>query len=267
MNVPGTMQRWARPVLAAAVALVMVTGAASLGGTDNTNCAEVVARMVTRDRQRHAALHAYSTTQKYHVVYDGLGHEVADMQVRMDYVEPGPKKLTVISESGSGLLRRHVLDPLIATERREAAIEFKQGPAITPKNYDFDLVATPSTDPLGDYVLKAHPHKGDRFLFRGKIWVNPENFGIVKVKGEPTDDHSWWVNDTRFAFSNQQVGDFWLPQANHITCHVRFFGHAVLDITYGDFSITSASPVPPMEAEAAIPVRQAQPGPCPACSD
>ncbi len=207
---------------------------------------EIVNNMVEMNAARTSSLRAYTAIRRYHVVYDGLAHDTADMTVRMDYAAPGPKVLTLESQSGSTMLRHHVLDPLLKMERKEALIESREGSAIVPANYEFALIAdVPQPDSDGNYVIEVKPRRADRFLFRGRIWVNAQDFAITRVEGEPTHSPSWWVTDSAFQYRSQHIGDFWLPASNECSSHTRFFGHAQLSITYDHYQFTSVLPVSP----------------------
>lgn len=216
--------------------------------------AEVVKRMVAMNAARTQALHAYSAIRVYHIEYSGVGHHSADMTVRMDYQEPGPKRFTITSEAGSGMLRHHVLEPLVKAEENDAQVTRQQGLAIGPANYRFELLQEPDGENQRDYVLRATPlkHKSQRFLFHGKVWINPDDFGIERIEGVLPDVHSFWVTHAEFDYHNQKIGDFWLPEASHTIAHLRWFGRAVLTIRYGGFQFSCISPVPPY-AEGAQP--------------
>lgn len=210
------------------------------------NTAEVVSRMVAMNAARRRALHAYTSVRDYTVSYAGWGHQRAAMTVRMDFRQPGPKQLTVISESGSGLLRRHVLKPLLEAERSEALASSRDGSAIVPANYRFQLLSTPDRNAGGDYILQAVPRaSAARFLFRGRIWIHPGDFGIERIRGTVPQVHSFWVTRARFDYRGQKLGDFWLPASNLTRAHIRFFGHAILLIRYHDFEFRSRSAVWP----------------------
>ncbi|MGH9417927.1 MAG: hypothetical protein ACRD01_15000 [Terriglobales bacterium] len=214
--------------------------------------AQVVQRMVAMNAARTEALNAYTARRSYHVVYDGMGHKSATMQVRVSFQQPGPKVLTEVFETGSGMLRNHVLDPLLKQERRQADIAGHYGSSITPKNYRFTQLDFPRPGGPKDYVLKVEPHDSDspdRFLFRGTIWVNPADFGIERIEGQLLRSPSWWVTHTHFNLHNQRIGDFYFPSSNHITSHVRFLGHAVLDISYDNFELTSIRAVSPFAGD------------------
>lgn len=207
---------------------------------------EVVARMVAMNAARTRALHAYSDLRSYHVQYNGLGKASAAMTVRVDFNQPGPKIFTIVSESGSAMLRHHVLEPLVKAERRDAVITSSDGSAIVPTNYQFHLLSTPADNPSGDYVLEATPRAGrNRFLFRGTIWLSASDFGIKRIKGKLPRSPSFWIKSASFDYHSQKIGDFRLPASNQTRTHIRFFGHATLDICFHDFVLTSISPVRP----------------------
>lgn len=208
---------------------------------------EVVERMVAMNAARTEALHAYSATRVYHIEYSGLGQHTADMTVRMDYQEPGPKRFTITSEAGSGMLLHHVLEPLVRAEQKDAEVTRQQGLAIGPANYRFESLQRPDGEQQRDYVLRATPltDKSKRFLFHGKLWVNPDDYGIERIEGEIPDVPSFWVTRAEFQYRNQKIGDFWLPESSHTIAHLRWFGSAVLTIRYGGFQFASISPVPP----------------------
>jgi hypothetical protein len=200
--------------------------------------------MVAMNIHRHAALHAFTDVRHYHLEYHGLGHDIADMEVRVHYTAPGPNRLTILSESGSDMLRHHVLNPLVRTEQEEADIESTEGSVFVPENYSFTMVDSPHPGGQPDYVLAIQPLRdAHRFLFRGKIWIDPVDFGLVRAEGTSVHSPSWWVSRFQFNYHGQKIGDFWLPQSNDCVSHLRLFGHATLDITYQHFEITSSGPV------------------------
>ncbi|MGH9414279.1 MAG: hypothetical protein ACRD0Y_11150, partial [Terriglobales bacterium] len=181
----------------------------------------------------------------YQVRYSGLGHASAAMQVRVDFKLPGPKKFTILSETGSGMLRHHVLEPLVKAERQNAVVTSNDGSALVPANYKFRLVAAPDDNGNGKYVLEATPRTSkQRFLFHGTIWLNASDFGIERVQGKLPHSPSFWVKNVTFDYHTQKIGAFWLPATNKTRAHIRFFGHAVLEIRYHDFDLTSIAPVP-----------------------
>lgn len=211
---------------------------------------DIVQRMVAMNLERNAALQAYTEVTHYHVTYHGFGTETAEMTVKVTYQDGGPKQFTEVSASGSGMLRQHVLEPLLKAQRHEAAVEDRDGGALVPENYDFELVDSPQPGTQNCYVLAVKPVRdAKRFLFRGKIWVNPKDFGIERAEGDSVSSPSFWVSRFHFQVHSRKIGDFWVPASSRSTSHVRVFGHAVLDMTFSDFQVTAARPVNFLAAE------------------
>lgn len=201
---------------------------------------EVMERVVTMNELRAKALETYSSLRSYHLECHCLSHKKADMVVRADYHAPNTKEFTIVSESGSGTVRNRVFKKLLEAEQESMREENQRRSAITPENYTFQLVGYQETDANEFYVLEAKPLTRNKFLFRGRIWVNAKDFAITRVEGEPAVNPSWWTLKTDFKRSYQKIGDFWLPESNESETKVRIFGTAVLTINYGEYQITEA---------------------------
>jgi hypothetical protein len=160
--------------------------------------------------------------------------------VRVEYEVPNKKTFTILSESGSGTLRSRVFKKLLEAEQESMREENQERTAITSQNYTFQLTDYQKVDGNEFYVLEARPLTKNKFLFRGRIWVDAKDFAIAKVEGEPAVNPSWWTLKTDFKRSYQKVGSFWLPESNNSATKVRIFGTAVLTIKYGEYQITKA---------------------------
>jgi len=201
---------------------------------------EVINHVVTMNEVRAKALESYSSLRTYHLECHCLSHKKADMVVRADYQSPNTKVFTIISESGSGTVRNKVFKKLLEAEQESMQAENQQRSVITPENYTFQVADYQKTDTDEFYVLDAQPRSKNKFLFRGRIWVNTKDFAITRVEGQPAVNPSWWTLKTDFKRGYQKIGDFWLPESNESETKVRIFGTAVLTITYGQYEITPA---------------------------
>ena len=206
---------------------------------------EVMRRVVQMNEQRATALETYSSVRSYHLECHCLSHKKADMVVRVDYQAPNQKVFTILSESGSGTVRSRVFKKLLKAEQESMSQENQQRSAITPENYTFQLTDFQSIDGNQFYVLEAKPLTKNKFLFRGRIWVDAKDFAITRVQGEPAVNPSWWTVKTDFKRNYQKIGSFWLPEANESVTKVRIFGSAVLTIKYGEYQITQARKLNP----------------------
>ncbi len=199
---------------------------------------EVIERVAAMNELRNKALENYSSLRSYQLECHCLSHKEAVMVVRADYHAPNNKEFTIVSESGSGTIRNRVFKKLLEAEQESMREENQQRSAITPENYTFQAVDYQKTDANEFYVLDAQPRNRNKFLFRGRIWVNAKDFAITRVEGEPAQNPSWWTVKTDFTRSYQKIGDFWLPESNESETKVRILGTAVLTISYGKYQIT-----------------------------
>jgi hypothetical protein len=205
---------------------------------------EVIQRVVQMNDARSKALESYSNTRSYHLECHCLSHKKADMIVRTSYQSPDKKEFTIISETGSGTVRDRVFKKLLEAEQESMQEDNQKRSAITPENYTFQLSDYQKTATDEFYVLDAKPRSKSKFLFRGRIWVNAQDFAITRIEGEPAVNPSWWTLKTGFKRRYQKIDEFWLPQSNESETKVRVFGTAVLSIEYRDYEVTLAKGTP-----------------------
>jgi hypothetical protein len=199
---------------------------------------EVMRRVVQMNEHRAKALEGYSSIRRYHLECRCVSHKKADMVVRAEYEAPNKKVFTIVSESGSGTVRSRVFKKLLEAEQESMREENQQRSAITPQNYTFELADYQKIGGNEFYVLEARPLTKNKFLFRGRIWVDAKDFAIAQVDGEPAVNPSWWTMKTDFTRSYQKIGSFWLPESNESETKVRILGSAFLTVEYAEYQIT-----------------------------
>jgi len=205
---------------------------------------QVVENLVRMNLERAHALHAYHGTRIYRVEYCGFpGTRNAQMVVDVKYQSPGTKEFTIQSATGSRIIIDKVFKKLLQVEKDAQAAEAQSHTALNSDNYDFTLVGYEST-PFGSmYVLIVEPRTKDKFLYRGRIWVDAEDFAVTRLEAEPAKNPSFWTKNSEVEQVYMKVSDFWLPAHNHSITAIRLGGRAELTIQYNDYQITGADPV------------------------
>jgi hypothetical protein len=199
--------------------------------------AQVVEKMVVMNEQRAQALESYRATRIYHLEYRGLSSKSADLIVAMTYRRPGEKKFSIVSESGSDLLNKRVLKKLLEAEEESMQEENRLQTAFRPENYEFHLLAYERAPDHDFYVLEVTPRFKNKFLFRGRIWVEGQDFAMARMEGEPAKNPSWWTKRNVIHATYQKLGNFWLPARNETATQVRILGRSLLTIVYQDYQI------------------------------
>ena len=159
----------------------------------------------------------------------------AQMVVNMDYHAPNSKQFSVVSESGSKFIIDHVFNKLLEGEQEAGNEENRRQSALTTENYDFTLAAYETSADGGRYVLNLTPRTKNKFLYRGKIWVDAKDFAVRRIEGEPGKNPSFWIKKTDVKHRYVKVGDFWLPAENRTESVIRLGGVAYLFVEYKDY--------------------------------
>jgi hypothetical protein len=205
---------------------------------------QVVKRLEEKNAERTAALEQYEATRIYRMQYRGFPSDRdAEMVIHMAYRAPNSKEFRVVSQTGSKLIIDRVFKKLLEGELEAADEENRQHTALTTENYDFALTGYEPAPEGGRYVLNLTPRTKNKFLYRGKIWVDAKDFAVVRIKGEPGKNPSFWIKKTDVEHSYEKVGDFWLPAQNRTESVVRLGGVARLSIEYKDYKILKAEPL------------------------
>lgn len=248
MNTPVTMHS-NKPRYAARMSSILVRRlliavvfayAAGSGWAENAATAltstQIVDQLERHNQARADGLRHYQAVRHYAVEYRGFAAKVAaKMDVEVNYDAATGKNFRIVSQSGSGALCDKVLKRAIDSEK-EAANQ-KSATALTEANYRFTLAGSENIAGRPAYILDVDPLTENKFLFRGKIWVDAEDFAVVKMETQPAKNPSFWISKVEIHSTSAKVGDFWLPGQLRSETKVRIGGTAVLTIDYGSYAV------------------------------
>lgn len=214
---------------------------AATGANDSLTTAQVIEKLVEMNFRRAQALHSYSGTRVYRVEYrNPLGSTSAGMVVDVNYRAPGTKEFVIRSSTGSTLILDRVFKKLLQAEKDALSIDGLRRTALNGENYEFAMVGFECTAARRMYVLTVEPKTKSKFLFRGRIWVDADDFAVVRLDAEPAKNPSFWTKSSQIEQSYEKVDDFWLPQRNHSVSSIRIGGRAELTIEYQSYNIKAS---------------------------
>lgn len=207
---------------------------------------EVIKNLEKKNQERAHALRQFQSTRTYRLEYRGLpSNKDAEMVVRMNFNSPDKKEFTIVSQSGSKFVIDHVFKKLLEGEQEASSVENQRRTALSPENYEFQMDGYDN----GQYRLKVIPKSKNKYLYRGKIWVDAKDFAVTHIEAEPAKNPSFWIKHTEIEHRYAKVDDFWLPAENRSASTIRLGGRAVLTIEYRDYKITES--VPPEDGRSA----------------
>ena len=190
---------------------------ATLGASaqDQLSAAELFSRLIEHAHWQGNRLERFSVVRIYKVE-DDKGKTYAQEVVLMEYRAPGIKTFATTSESGSAFIRGHVFKQLMKREAGRAADRQDPDSSVTPDNYAFETLGKERIGSTNCFVVHAIPKRKETYLFEGKMWIDDQDFAIVRVTGHLAKSPSFWVNRVDFVRQYRKIDGFWLPQKDEI---------------------------------------------------
>ena len=200
---------------------------------------QLFTELLAHNQQRNAALLGY-TEQRTYKVTDTTGKVRAEESGQMEYHAPDKKTFVTNSESGSGMVRRMALKPLIASEIETTSGKQHHDSSISPANYTFELLGEQQVGSYRCFVVRATPKRQDKYLFEGKVWIDTQDYAVVRIAGHPAKKLSFWIERADFVREYQKIDGFWLSKKDETFVKVRMYGHKVLTIDHQNYTVTGA---------------------------
>lgn len=200
---------------------------------------QLLAELDAHNELRKSELHDYTVNRTYQVI-DLKGKVHAEKIGRMEFRAPDQKTFVVTSERGSGLVRRKALNPLISSEIEAAAGKQHHDSSITAANYSLEVVGEQQVGPYHCFVARAVPKREDKYLFEGTLWVDVDEYAVVRIEGHPAKRPSFWIQRADFVREYQKIDGFWFPKKDQTFVQVRFYGKKVLTIRHENYIVNPA---------------------------
>lgn len=219
-----------------AIVLAAVMGMSAQTSNSLPSTETVVAKMMDFDGQRQSALTGYTATRHYVALNK---KRRAEMLVRVSCDSDGAKHFSIVSEEGSGAIRKHVLYKLLNEEAEASGRATRNSTRLTPENYKFQIVGQEMLETGPAYVLQVTPKTPNKYLIDGNIWVDAGDYAVVRIEGQPARNPSFWVHSVHFVHTYQKVQQFWFASSTYTTSYVRFFGPSELTIENSKYALNA----------------------------
>jgi len=219
-------------------ASMMILSAVAALAAPAPSTEEIVARMMERDQIRQSTLGSYGWTSNY--VLDNKDRH-AEMQVRWTRQADGTKRYEIVYERGDGGVRSHVFHKLLESEVEASQIALQERNRLNTKNYSFRLAGTEEMNGRTAYILELEPKSEAKYLTRGRVWIDAEDFEVVQIEGSPSKKPSFWTNTVVFVQSFEKTGGFWMAACNRSVTNAKLFGNADMVIRHFDYKFVATT--------------------------
>jgi len=196
---------------------------------------EIVSRMAAHDLARQASMEGYAGMRRY-VLENHHFHKRAEMLVQVQGDRDGTKHFAVISEDGWKAAHKHVLHKMLESESETSRPEMRVSTRLIPENYDFALIGTELVAGRPAYVLEINPKRNEKYLFRGRIWVDADDYALARAEGKPAKKPSFWTKTVDFVQIYQKCGPLWFPLSTQSVTEAHLFGTTDVSIEYFDYA-------------------------------
>jgi hypothetical protein len=183
---------------------------------------------------------SYTVTEHYAVYRNNdETHPAAEMTVKTNYQRDTGKTYTILSQSGSELIRRLVLNSILDNEKRINQPGMRESSWLTSANYELKLNpgGPQQMDGRDCYVLSIDPRQKAPNRIVGTIWVDTGDESIVKLQGTASKSVSVFTGPTQVMRQYANVDGF--AEATHAraTSSSFLFGQTVVTIDYSGYAI------------------------------
>jgi MucB/RseB N-terminal domain len=221
--------------LTSSILFLLAAAGSSMAQEAGPSTAEqVVERMLQRDIQRQASTQGYAGMRRYILQNDGM-HKRAEMLVRVSGDSDGSKHFEILSEQGWKAAQKHVLRKMLESEAQTSRPDERAKTRLCSENYEFQMIGREQVGERPAYVIEVTPKRRDQYLFAGRIWVDGEDYALVRAEGHPAKNPSFWTKHVNFVQSYQKAGPFWFPLSTESITDARIFGRTDLTIEYFDY--------------------------------
>jgi hypothetical protein len=159
------------------------------------------------------------------------------MYVETVFRRPDHVQSTVKRSEGSRLIRSRVFDKILEAETETSSKKDKQQVDVVPANYNFTLVANEQCDNRPCFHLKISPKQRSKYSLDGEIWVDGEDYSIVRMHGVPAKKPSIWTLKTEIDRRYKKIDGIWLPAQMNSSSSIMIAGHSELSIEYSYDSV------------------------------
>jgi len=202
--------------------------------------ASVIQRVDAAVKNRVDHVASYTVTEHYAVYRGGdETHPAAEMTVRTLYRKDFGKDYTILSESGSAFIRKHVLATLLDNEKTINLPGVREHSWFTSANYDMQLKpgGIQRLDGRDCLALAVNPRRKATNMIAGTLWVDAKDGSIARIEGTATESPSVFTGPAHVERHYVNVNGFAMATHARAVSDSVLLGRTTVTIDYRDYHI------------------------------
>ena len=181
------------------------------------------------------------TDVEHYSVYRGGDetHPIAEMTVRDTYKKAVGKEYAVLFESGSGIILRLGLKPLIDDEKTINLPGNVEKSWFTSANYEMKLKpgGVERINGRDCYVLSIKPRGEAPNLIIGTLWADAKDGSLVQIEGVASKSPSALAGTTHMMRQYTNISGFAMAMHARAESNSMLFGQTVIMIDYSNYQL------------------------------
>ena len=159
------------------------------------------------------------------------------MTVRTEYKAETGKSYTIISQSGSGLIHKYVLVPLLDREKEINLPGIREHSWFTSANYEMKLKsgAVERLDERDCLALTIVPKRKAPNMIEGTLWVDAKDGSIVRIEGTASQSPSIFVGAAQVMRWYVSMNGYTMATHARATSDSFLLGRTIVTIDYRDY--------------------------------
>jgi hypothetical protein len=206
----------------------------------NISLSQILDRMMARNDLQQRKLLEFRAQRKFYALNSRFKTD-STMHVQTTFRRPDEMQSTVTSQEGSKLIRSRVFDKILEAESETHTRKAKQLVDIIPANYTFQLEESEECNGRACFHLTISPRRRDKYSLDGEVWIDVEDYSIVRIHGSPAKRPSFWTLHTEIDRRYRKINDMWLPDRLDSSSNILIAGQSVLSIEYSYESVQTAT--------------------------
>ena len=235
---PGLLRLPNQPRINCALAGVLLVALPGFAHAQKNPQSDVIHLIDNSVGAREQNLLGYTVTERYRVFRgDDVEHPAAEMTVKTTYRKDTGKSYVTLAQSGSGLLLKELLGRVLESEQMMTQPVNRGQALITSSNYSMAVKGNEPVEGRTCVTVAITPKKNTPFLFKGTIWVDPQDGSIVQLRGVTSKSPSMLAGTTQVSRQYENLSGYSMATHAAATSSSWLLGQTVIDIDYTGYNL------------------------------
>lgn len=202
-----------------------------------SDAAAIIHDLDAANQSRFENVLQFSDTERYRVYRGKDQAPAAEMTVRVTYKKGAGKSYKILSQSGSSLIQKHGLQPLLDNEKAINDPAKAAQSWFTSANYKMKLKpgVTRTIDGHNCLAIAISPRRQAPNMLEGTLWVDAHTHMQIEVDGIASKSPSIFAGTTKMMRRYADMDGYAMATHARAESSSFFFGRTVVTIDYSEY--------------------------------